>query len=146
MRMKKAWIAVFALALTAAACSKSTPSSNGGGTTPPAQQTTGGATGGPKCTPNGTSLQEQAKSITYLVPCLAAPADTAFTIAFDNQDASTGHNIEIFSDEAMTQSVFKGDIIIGPKTTTYNVSALPAGTYHFHCDVHPTMTGELDVS
>ena len=74
MRMKKAWIAVFALALTAAACSKSTLSSNGGGTTPPAQQTTGGATGGAKCTANGTSLQEQAKGITYLVPCLAAPA------------------------------------------------------------------------
>jgi plastocyanin len=149
MRTRKAWIAVFALALTAAACSKSTPSTGGttppAPTTPPVQQTTGGA-GSPSCTPNGTQVKEEAEHIAYKESCLAAPADTAFTIEFENRDSATGHNMEIFSDAAMTQSVFKGDIIIGVKTTTYNVSALPAGTYHFHCDVHPTMQGELDVS
>ena len=34
----------------------------------------------------------------------------------------------------------------GPKTTTYKLPALKAGTYFFHCDAHPTaMQGKLVV-
>ena len=32
----------------------------------------------------------------------------------------------------------QGQIVIGPTTVTYHVVALVAGTYYFHCDVHPT--------
>ena len=82
------------------------------------------------------------QNITYSTKCLAAPAGTAFTIAFDNKDAGTPHNIHIFSADPLknpnAKSFFSGDLVTGPDTATYQVSAIPKGTYFFHCDVHPT--------
>jgi plastocyanin len=71
----------------------------------------------------------------------AAPS----TINFDNKDAGTQHNIAIFSDKGYTTSVFTGDLVTGPAKATYDVPALAAGTYYFHCDVHPTMSGTVVV-
>jgi plastocyanin len=96
----------------------------------------------PACPPSGTELHLTAAGIAFDTDCLAAPADTAFTIDFDNKDAGTPHNIHIFSDDPTqdpnAQSLFSGDLVTGPATATYEVSPLPAGTYYFHCDVHPT--------
>ncbi len=102
------------------------------------------------CSPNGTSLQETAQNITYQSTCLAASANQDFTISFDNKDAGTMHNMHVYSDDPLKDpnatSFFMGQIITGPATATYSVSALPAGTYFFHCDVHPTqMFGTLVV-
>ena len=60
-----------------------------------------------------------------------------------NKDAGTPHNIEI--KDASGNIAFKGDIITGPTTTTYDVPALKAGSYTFSCTVHPNMTGTLTV-
>ena len=64
--------------------------------------------------------------------CLAAPANTPFSIRFDNEDSNT-HNVDIMRGGT---SLFTGDIVVGPKVVTYSVGALPAGTYTFRCDVH----------
>jgi plastocyanin len=83
--------------------------------------------------------------------CLVAPAGEPFTIEFDNRDpvAAIGpHNIAIAVDEAAVASdpIFKGDLVDGPDTVGYDVPAIPdEGSYFFHCDVHPTMTGTLAV-
>jgi plastocyanin len=94
-----------------------------------------------QCQPSGTELHLTAAGIAFDPDCLAAPAETAFTIAFDNKDAGTPHNVHIFSADPAkdpnAQSLFAGDLVTGPATATYQVSALPAGTYYFHCDVHP---------
>ncbi len=94
------------------------------------------------CSPNGTALTETAHNIRFGTTCLAAPAGTAFTIAFDNQDALTTHNIHIYASDPATHpgaaSLFAGDLVTGLATETYRVGPLPAGTYFFHCDVHPT--------
>ncbi len=74
------------------------------------------------------------------------PADTPTDLEFTNNDAGTQHNVDIYKDSAYTTSVFKGDLITGPDTVTYHVPALPAATYYFKCDVHPTMTGTLTVA
>ena len=108
------------------------------------------AGGAPACSPSGTSLKLTAQNIQYSAACLAAPANQAFTIAFNNQDANTPHNVAIFSADPTShpdaQVVFRGGLVTGVASTTYQVPAVPAGTYFFHCDVHPTiMTGTFVV-
>jgi plastocyanin len=48
--------------------------------------------------------------------------------------------------DASGESVAQTDINTGPKTDTLNFGPLDAGTYYYHCDVHPaTMFGTLTV-
>ena len=97
---------------------------------------------GAACSPSGSTVTEAAQGLAFEKDCLAAPAQTAFIIDFDNKDNGVPHNIHIFSEDPSAnpgaQSLFMGDLVTGPSKTTYQVSALPAGTYFFHCDVHPT--------
>ncbi|HEX8098656.1 MAG TPA: cupredoxin domain-containing protein, partial [Actinomycetota bacterium] len=79
-----------------------------------------------------------AKNISFDKNCLAAPANKPFSIRFTNEDAGVPHNVAILSSG---KELFTGEIVTGPKTSTYRVEALPAGTYEFHCDVHPSMKG-----
>jgi nitrite reductase (NO-forming) len=98
------------------------------------------------CDPNGTKLSIAALNVMFDTDCLAAPADTPFTIAFDNQDAGVPHNVSIYTDDTATKALFTGEMVNGPKKVTYSVKGLPAGTYFFRCDVHPTtMTGTFIV-
>jgi mono/diheme cytochrome c family protein len=106
-----------------------------------------GASGGPVASSEPGSpaalLTEGALNIAYTNGNLQAPADAPFQIQFNNQDSGIPHNIEI--KDAGGTTVFKGAIVTGPIQTTYDVQALPAGTYSFICTVHPNMTGTLKV-
>jgi copper-containing nitrite reductase len=100
-----------------------------------------------KCPQSGASLQLVAKNSVFDTDCLTVPAAQAFTIALDNQDPSIPHNVSIYTDSSATKSLFVGETITGPDSTTYEVGPLDAGTYFFRCDIHPTtMTGTLTVS
>jgi plastocyanin len=92
----------------------------------------------PKCTPSGAALTITAKSVKFDKDCLAAPANQPSTIEFDNQDASIPHNLSIYTDKSATKELFKGDEFVGVNKKTYNVPPLAPGSYHFHCDIHPT--------
>ena len=117
------------LALALGACS-----SSGGG---------GGGDATATCKPAGASLAVEAKNFQFVEKCLAAPANAKFTIAFHNEDAGAPHNVAIVNGNG--DKVFTGTVFTGDKTETYDVGALPAGTYSFHCDVHQTMTGTMVV-
>jgi plastocyanin len=95
---------------------------------------------GNTCAPTGATLNVVAKNLSFGVKCLAAPAGQAFTIDFDNQDGAP-HNVAIYQDSSRSQSLFVGDRVDGPKKVTYQVEAIPAGTYYFVCDFHLFMNG-----
>ena len=81
----------------------------------------------------------QAQGVKFLQSSIVAPANKAFTIAFDNQDPGTPHNVEL--KDASGAIVFKGEVFPGVATKVYDVPPLAAGNYTFACIVHPSMTG-----
>jgi mono/diheme cytochrome c family protein/plastocyanin len=101
--------------------------------------------GSPAATPapGATVLKLVASGVKYDQASLEAPADKAFAIEFDNQDAGIPHNVDIY--DGSGKQVFAADTINGVNKITYNVPALPAGTYKFSCKWHPNMVGELTV-
>ena len=77
---------------------------------------------------------------------LAADPGKPIDLEFDNEDP-VGHNVQIFDGpDDSAPSLFNGEVVTGPTTTTYHVPALQEGEYFFHCRIHPaTMTGTLKV-
>ena len=91
-----------------------------------------------KCEPSGTSVSIVASGTKFDKECLAAPANQAVTISMENKD-TIGHNLLVLKSHTATDPIARADIFTGPKTTTLNVPAQPAGTYAFHCEVHPSV-------
>jgi plastocyanin len=79
----------------------------------------------------------------FTTPEVTGPAGKPFTLAFDNEDQGTMHNVHVKKPDGST--AFKGEFVTGVVTKVYEVPALPAGAYPFLCDVHPSMTGTLTV-
>ena len=98
-----------------------------------------GASGAPAPSGAAAAATVQAKDIQFVETTFSAPAGKPFGLAFDNQDAGTPHNIDI--KDSTGASAFKGEIFNGVATKVYDVPALPAGTYTYVCDVHPSMKG-----
>ena len=148
---KTPWLLMLVtLGLVASACgggTKSNAATTPSATTPPAITSVPPATSSPPCTPSGTTLQISTSqpSPSYDRDCLAAPANTAFKIDFDNKDPGVEHNVSIYTNAGAGTALLVGEIITGPKKITYAVKALAAGTYYFRCDVHPFggMKGDL---
>ena len=114
-------------------------------TPPPSAAASGSAGGSPAASEAAGGIGISASGIAFEQTSVTAPAGKAFQIDFDNKDAGTPHNVAIHKDNASGAEVFKGEIVTGPLTTTYDVPALDAGTYAFVCSVHPNMTGTLTV-
>jgi plastocyanin len=97
------------------------------------------------CSPNGTALAITAFDGKFDKKCLAAPANQSLTIDFNNLDRGIPHNVAIYEDESAQKGFFKGELIEGPKRTTYSVPGLPQGKFFFRCDPHPEMNGTFIV-
>ena len=79
---------------------------------------------------------------------LNGPANTAFTVTFDNQDTTTSPHNWVLKDSSGTKVVIGGDTAFfsGPAKREYQIPALAPGDYPFQCEVHPAaMTGTLHV-
>ncbi|HEY2887695.1 MAG TPA: cupredoxin domain-containing protein [Candidatus Limnocylindrales bacterium] len=121
---------------------------NAGAATASSGPTASGAAGAPGgAVPSGPAADVTivAQNIQYTTTTATAPAGKPFTIAFDNQDAGTPHNVSIHTGGAGGQQDFLGKIVTGPIVEIYDVPALAAGSYTYVCSVHANMTGTLTV-
>jgi plastocyanin len=121
-----------------------------GGSSPVASPSPGspggsGTPGGPSAPgdggPTAGDVEITAFNIAFDTTNATVPAGRPFTIHFVNNDPGIPHNVEI-RDGAGAQ-VYLGEIFPGVADRTYEVPPLGAGTYPFHCTVHPNMTGTL---
>ncbi len=115
----------------------------GGGSATPAPS--GAPTTAPSEAPGGetVTLKITASGIAFDTDTLEVPAGVPFKIEFANNDAGIPHNVAIHEGSPTGPAVWTGEIFNGVETRTYDVPALPAGTYGFVCTVHPNMTGTL---
>lgn len=122
-------------------------SAEGAGSSPVASGSTGGGgspSGAPATpVPPPSDVTITAEGIAFTTASVTAPSGKAFTLAFENKDANTPHNVDIKKSDG--SEAYKGAIFPGIATTIYQVPALAAGTYSFVCDVHTNMTGTLTV-
>jgi plastocyanin len=78
-----------------------------------------------------------AENFAFNASTITVPAGANVTIVFDNKDAAVGHNFALYETPDAIKSIFVGDIIVGPRVTTYSFKAPDKpGTYFFRCDVH----------
>jgi len=96
----------------------------------------GGGGGGPTLVAQGIAFDTDRVTL---------PADTPTVLTFENKDANTPHNFAIYEDDTATTPLFQGDLATGPTTVEYKLPAIPAGSYYFQCDVHPSMNGKVVV-
>lgn len=98
------------------------------------------STGEGECT---TTIEIKANNTTFDIASFDVPADTAFCIAFENQE-NIPHNVAIYDGG---DALFTGQFLNEAGEITYSVPALPAGEYRFICDAHPRdMVGDVTVS
>jgi plastocyanin len=131
------------------------PSASGAASTAPSTAPSTAASAAPSATASGggsTALTIKAPTgaatAGFDPKTLSAPATTALTIKFDNEDNQAPHNVEL-KDASGGAVQLGGDdtkFFTGPGEREWTVPALTAGTYTYFCVVHPTtMTGTLTV-
>ena len=100
-----------------------------------------GASAAPSAGAGGAVVTIVASGVKFTTPTVTVPANTAFTLEFDNQDAATPHDVQI--KDASGSQVFKTDTFPGVDKRSFPVPALAAGSYPFVCTIHSNMTGTL---
>lgn len=98
------------------------------------------------CAPASTEIQlvalksEAGEAPSFNKECIAVPAGEAFTVRLRNKDFLE-HNFSLFTDEQLSELLFRGDRFRGPgETLIYDVPGVAEpGQYTFVCDVHLTL-------
>ena len=95
----------------------------------------------PTAVPGATQIELVAANIQWETDSLTAAAGQPVQLTMDNRDAGVPHNFSLYGDRSAAQTIFKGELLTGPGSITYEFDAPKAGNYFFRCDVHPDMAG-----
>jgi plastocyanin len=109
-------------------------------------EASGPASAAPSGSAAATTVELTASQIAFDKTELQVPAGQPFQITFINNDASVPHDVAIREGSPTGAEIFKGAVVTGVATTTYDVPALAAGAYGFVCTIHANMTGTLTAS
>jgi plastocyanin len=82
-------------------------------------------------------------AVSFETKTLIVPAGRPFELIFHNNQAGVPHNVDIGDSAAAATTYLHGERVDGVASITYNVAAIPAGTYYFQCEVHPNMNGTV---
>ncbi|MCJ7444425.1 MAG: cupredoxin domain-containing protein [Methanotrichaceae archaeon] len=88
-----------------------------------------------------------AMGIAFNKKSITVPAGSNVTVNFDNQDTAIPHNFAVYDSALAKKTIFRGEIVSGPKKIVYRFDApQEPGTYFFRCDPHaPIMNGQFIV-
>ena len=101
----------------------------------------GGSASPPPTYPPG-AIVVTAENRTFDTSELVVPAESVFPLVLVNKDGDP-HNIAIRTKQGFDgELVFRHDPITA-STIVLQVGPIPAGTYYFICEVHPSMTGTV---
>jgi hypothetical protein len=79
-----------------------------------------------------------AQNTAFNMASIVVPANARVTINFNNMDSGVAHNFSVYTDPSASTTIFKGDPVTGPATTTYTFTSPPTpDTYFYRCDIHP---------
>jgi plastocyanin len=94
----------------------------------------------------GAAITVVARNTAFDVGELVLPAGLPVALTLDNRDGAL-HNLSIFpsADGPEGAPLLSFDPFGGPAEQTHTVDPLQAGTYSFHCDLHPQMQGAVVV-
>jgi hypothetical protein len=81
--------------------------------------------------------------VSFETSLLIVPADRPFDLVFHNNQAGVPHNVDIGDSASAPTTYLNGEVINGVASITYNVPAMPVGTYYFQCEVHLNMNGTV---
>lgn len=103
----------------------------------------------PGCEAQTDTISITSTNVHFNQDCVAAPADTALTIKFDNGKCKgceaflSKHNVAIYTTDAAHEQLFRGKLIPTQTSVVYKVPPLEEGMYVFQCNLHRLMNGTL---
>ncbi|MCU0629060.1 MAG: cupredoxin domain-containing protein [Methanoregulaceae archaeon] len=130
---------------TAIPATTSTPGSTLTGETVTATTAPGVPTASPT-EDRGERVKIKANNFAFDVSTITVPAGSRVIVEFENEEG-VPHNVAFYTSPSLSSTIYKGEIITGPREITYTFTA-PAtpGIYYFRCDVHPDMDGQFIVT
>jgi plastocyanin len=129
-----------ALLLAAAACGGDDASTSA--TTAPTGDHVTSTSGGEGCkVVDDRTVTIVAKDLAWDTACIQAPEGVRFTVEVDNRDSGVQHDFHLKGVPGDPQT----DLAPGPTTQHLRLDPIVAGTYEYVCDIHPNMTGHLQV-
>lgn len=95
----------------------------------------------------GNNVALTAQNTSWNTACIAINSGAPLSLTITNDDLGIDHNFAVYDSPKRKTQFFETPKVPGVATNTYQLEALPPGTYYFQCNVHgPSMSGTFIVA